>query len=114
MIGSAITEYVWAGVAVLIVVVLGLLIARSKIDGFKFKAGPVAGELSMHQLSQDVADLKVVADQINKAVNNVEINEPTLVQRVRYCETANVYQSQCLHKLAGHVGLVLPEPPQPI
>ena len=112
MTANQVTEIGWMifGISLTVFVVL---MFHSRISHFAFKAGPFSGDVDVRQIKGDIAELKVVAAQINKAVNHTHPGEPTLVARVRQMEHNQSWQMTCMQKIAEHIGLNITDQPLP-
>lgn len=125
MIASDNTEFAWVVLTLVIVLGVGALIVKNKIDSVKIKAGPVEASVDMASLHQQVSEIRTMASSINDAVNHRKDGEPTLVQRVENIEANQAinarhqhheravleWQNTALARIAGHVGLHVGQPP---
>lgn len=119
MVASELTEVIWAVFAFLVVVGIGWLIISKKIDGVRFKAGPMEANIDMHKVHEELKKLSTTMEAVNDAVNHRQGDEPTLVERVKKIEShaeweraVFQWQNECLLLIANYVGLKLPMQPK--
>lgn len=88
------------GAAVLVAIALLVLVVGKRFRGADLKMGPLEVQLSTIQEQ---------IEQVNKAVNNVPANTPTLVTRVGRTEEILRHLLVSVRIIAEHVGAELPE-----
>ena len=130
MLANQLTELVWAGISLVVVVGVGYLIIGRKITKVSVKAGPVEATMDLESLHKAVEEVKTIAQaavasssRVEESVNHRRDGDPTLAQRVEITEVLLrehrihtqrqvEWQNNTLKRIAHHVGFIPdPEPP---
>lgn len=119
MIASDGTEFAWIGLALVIVVGIGLLIKSGKVRKVSVDAGPVHAKVDLTQIAEQLTRLETGVTELGLSVNHQEPGEPFLIDRVKGLENQLTihtgweerifkWQNDSLVLLANQIGATLP------
>lgn len=101
-----VAQIVLYGAVALVAVALLILVINRRFSAAQFKAGPF--EAKLDSIESQLKAVATATDQVNKAVNQVPPNMPTLVARVARIEEINRHLLLSVRIIAGHVGAHIP------
>ena len=94
------------GAAAIISISVLVLVAGRRFRNGELKLGPL--EMKLGVIEDQIRSVASVAEQVNRAVNQVPPHMPTLVNRVARIEEINRHLLLSVRMIAGHVGADIP------